>query len=261
LKLPFDEYAFRARLVPAIIAGTPAFAFAWIFIGWGQLGLAHLITGTGLVILFAVFADIARRRGLAIQQKIMDRMGGWPTTVTLRHSDPTYDEKTKSAFHAFIAGRLGESAPTKHQEAKDPIGADAYYERGSAWLRENTRDRKKFNILFNENVSYGFRRNLLGLKLPGFLLNASIVIICLLILWLRSPVDFSDAFNDKLLTVIVVAFLHAAYLLIFVTETGVREAARTYSRQLLLSTQSQHLIKTSMASSGSKQQSHRKTGK
>jgi hypothetical protein len=32
----------------------------------------------------------------------------------------------------------------------------------------DTRDAKNFDILLNENISYGFRRNLLSLKLPGF---------------------------------------------------------------------------------------------
>jgi hypothetical protein len=30
-------------------------------------------------------------------------------------------------------------------------------------LSENTRDTKKFKLLFDENVAYGYRRNLLGL--------------------------------------------------------------------------------------------------
>lgn len=90
-------------------------------------------------------------------------------------------------------------------------------------------------------ISYGFRRNLLGLKLPGFLLNAVIVAICVAIFSRRWPVDLSHAFDAKLLAVVVIAVLHAVYLALFVTEAGVFEAARTYARQLLLCTQSSHL--------------------
>jgi hypothetical protein len=242
MKNPLDAYTMRARLVPAVIAGAPAFAFAAIFVSWGKIGWTHLIAGTALTVLFAVFADVARRRGRAIEPSVIAKMGGLPTTVTLRHRDTTYDAATKAGFHKFIAAKLGQPAPSTEEEAADTDAADAYYVRGATWLRENTRT-KKFDVLFNENVSYGFRRNLLGLKLPGFLLNALIVLVCLSIFWRRWPVDLSNGFDAKLLAVIVIALLHAAYLALFVTEEGVFEAARIYARQLLLSTQSPHLNK------------------
>ncbi|MGJ5080195.1 hypothetical protein [Bradyrhizobium sp. HKCCYLS3013] len=237
---PLDAYTMKARLVPAVIAGAPAFAFAAIFVSWGSLGLTHLIAATALTVLFAAFADIARRRGKAIEPKLIERMGGLPTTTTLRHRDDTYDDDTRAGFHAFIAAKLGKPAPTAAEEAADPVAADSYYARGATWLRENTRDAKKFDILLNENISYGFRRNLLGLKLPGFVLNALIVAICLAIFWRRWPVDLSNTFDAKLLAVVVIAVLHAIYLAVFVTEAGVFESARTYARQLLLCTQSPH---------------------
>jgi hypothetical protein len=243
MKNPLDAYTMRARLVPAVIAGAPAFAFAAIFVSWGKLGLPHLIAGTALTVLFAAFADVARRRGRAIEPSLIAKMGGLPTTVTLRHRDLTYDAATKAGFHQFITAKLGQPAPTKEEEAADPEAADAYYVRGVTWLRENTRNTKKFDLLFNENASYGFRRNLLALKLSGFLLNGFIVIVCLGIFWYRWPIDWSNGFNAKLLAVIVIAILHAGYLALFVTEQGVFEAARIYARQLLLSSQSPHLNK------------------
>jgi hypothetical protein len=243
MKNPLDAYTMRARLVPAIIAGAPAFAFAAIFVSWGKIGWTHLIAGTALTVLFAVFADVARRRGRAIEPTVIAKMGGLPTTVTLRHRDATYDAATKAGFHKFIAAKLEQPAPSAEEEGADPQAADAYYVRGATWLRENTRNTKKFDVLFNENVSYGFRRNLLGLKLPGFLLNALIVLVCLAIFWRRWPIDLSNGFDAKLLAVIVIAILHATYLALFVTEEGVFEAARIYARQLLLSTQSPHLNK------------------
>jgi hypothetical protein len=44
----------------------------------------------------------------------------------------------------------------------------------------------------------------------------------------------SNAFNQKLISVIVIAVIHAGYLAIFVTEAGVFEAAKLYARLLLL---------------------------
>ena len=74
MKNPLDAYTMRARLVPAIIAGAPAFALAAIFVSWGKIGWTHLIAGTALTVLFAVFADVARRRGRAIEPSIRSLM-------------------------------------------------------------------------------------------------------------------------------------------------------------------------------------------
>ncbi len=136
----------KARLVPAIIAGAPAFAFGAIFVSWSRLGLTHAIAGTALTVLFAAFADLARRRGKTIEPKLIERMGGLPTTTTLRHRDDIYDVDTKGDFHAFIAAKLGKPAPTAAEETADPAAADNYYARGATWLRENTRDAKRFGI-------------------------------------------------------------------------------------------------------------------
>ncbi len=67
MKNPLDAYTVRARLVPAIIAGAPAFALAAIFVSWGKWVFPHLIAGSALTVLFVAFSDIARRRGRAIE--------------------------------------------------------------------------------------------------------------------------------------------------------------------------------------------------
>ncbi len=137
--------------------------------------------------------------------------------------------------HHFLGDKIGTKPPTQTSEQKDPAGADAFYVRCGNWLRENTRDTKKFKILFDENITYGFRRNLLGLKWPALFLNILIVVVCAALLWNRGPLDLEHSFTHKILSVFVIAFLHALYLALFVTETGVFEAGRQYGRQLLLS--------------------------
>jgi hypothetical protein len=241
VKNPFDAYTVRARLIPAIIAAAPALAFPSIFVSLDSFSFMHFIAGTALTIVFAVFADIARRRGKAIEPAIIAKMGGLPTTVMLRHRDSTYDSATKAEFHSFIAAKLGQPAPTIEQENVDPAAADNYYSRGITWLRENTRDTKRFGVLFNENISYGFRRNLLGLKIPGFLLDTFIIVVCLGLLWRRWPVDLSDGPDAKLLAVIAISIFHVWYFAQFVTQAGVFEAARTYAHQLLASVHSPYL--------------------
>lgn len=57
--------------------------------------------------------------------------------------------------------------PTREQEETDTKGADSVYESATKWLREKTRDKKKFRLLFTDNINYGFARNLLGMKGVG----------------------------------------------------------------------------------------------
>jgi hypothetical protein len=186
-------------------------------------------------VLLVVFSDVARRRGRAIEPSLVAKMGGLPSTTMQRYRDDTFDEDTKVRMHKFLAGKIRTKAPSAGDEEKDPAAADAFYKRCGDWLRENTRDTKKFKILFEENITYGFRRNLLGLKWPALILNAAIVAICIFLLWQRLPINLDSDLTQKLFSVLVIAFLHAMYLALFVTEAGVVEAAKQYGRQLLLS--------------------------
>jgi hypothetical protein len=231
----FDAYIRRARFYPAVIAAAPAFALAAILVSWNSWGLPHVIATGAMAILLAVMADVARRRGKAIEPHIVQHMGGLPSISMMRYADDTFDFNAKARMQKILATRIAAAAPTPEEERDNPAAADDFYKRCGDWLREHTRDTKKFNLLlFEENITYGFRRNLLGLKWPGLILNIAIVIFCSVVIWLRWPINLSDPTTQKLLSVIVIAFLHAIYILVFVNEGGVIEAARTYARQLLL---------------------------
>ncbi|MET4803750.1 hypothetical protein ABIA96_006354 [Bradyrhizobium sp. LB11.1] len=198
--------------------------------------MVQAIAGTALAVLLMVFGDVARRRGKAIEPCLAEQMGGLPSITMLRHRDTTFDAATKARMHAFLAEKLAEPAPTAEQEATAPETADGFYARAGNWLRENTRSKKKFDILFNENVTYGYRRNLFALKWPALTLNILIVIGSAAYLWIQQG-------SLDLLPVSVIAFLHAAYLAIFSTRSAVEEASRIYARQLLLSSESAELRK------------------
>jgi hypothetical protein len=233
----FDKYTIFARLFPAVIAAAPALALVWVIISGHSLGVTQAIAGTMLAVLLMVFADVARRRGKLREPQLIKRMGGLPSMTMLRHRDQTVDAQTKARMHAVLAARLGEPAPSPQQETADPAAADGFYTRGGTWLRENTRDKKKFDILFNENITYGYRRNLFALKWPALALNLLIVVGSLAAYWFELP----QKYDLNLIPVYVIAFLHAAYLAFFSSEDAVREASRTYARQLLLSTESPHI--------------------
>ncbi len=168
-------------------------------------------------------------------------MGGAPSTTMQRHRDLAIDKKTKGRIHDFLSTKLGDAAPTEAEEEHDPTAADLFYERGAAWLRENTRDAKKFSILFSENVSYGFWRNLYALKWLGLALNVTILAVCVLLVWFTGPLNVGDRFHKYLLAVISVSIIHAGYLAFVVRRRNVLDSARIYARQLILACESELL--------------------
>jgi hypothetical protein len=232
-----DYYTVRARLFPAILAVAPALALAAFEVSWDGLNLSQLIATVAIAVVLYAFADIARRRGKSIEPALVEKQGGLPSTTMLRHRDGTFSPQEKARYLGFIAEQLKEQVPSAADEERDPAAADAFYARAAGWLRSKTRDRKRFNILFEENVTYGFRRNLLGMKWAALAANAAVVAATACLLAWTVPHLWTHPMVARLVTVLVIAAVHAFYIVTTATERGVIEAGRQYARQLILSTE------------------------
>jgi hypothetical protein len=230
-----DAYTFRARLFPAVIGAAPALAAVALLISWKTLELSNIVATIGLLVLIYALADWARKRGQDLQPGLYEQMGGKPSVTMMYRSDSSIDQVSKDRYRAFLATKINQTEPTAADETQNPCAANGFYELAGTWLRENTRDTKKFPILFNENVTYGFRRNLLGLKWAALALNIAVVSICSAILWSRAPISMSDDMVPRVIVVLVVATIHALYVSLVVKPQSVMAASRTYARQLILS--------------------------
>lgn len=230
-----DAYSLRARFFPAMLAVIPALAALAILVSWNWFGLTSAIATTAMPVLVFAAADVARRLGKRVEGQLYLKLGAKPSVAMLRYSDSTFDAATKAQYRAFLSSKIHQAAPTEQGERDDPKTADAFYERGGGWLRENTRDTRTFPVLFSENITYGYRRNLLGLKWPALGLNAALVLLCLFILYRKGTIDTGDDVTIRLLIVLAFAVIHAAFMMFAVGKPSVIDAARTYARQLLLS--------------------------
>lgn len=233
----FDAYSMRARLFPAIIAAAPALAALMLLISWKSFGLSNLIATLGILVLLFAIADFARGRGRAIEDDLYAEHGGKPSITMFRRDDRTIDAGSKDRYRAFLAGKLAVAAPSPEEEKADQVAADDFYAQCGNWLRQNTRDTKKFPILFGENITYGFRRNLLGVKGMALCLNAIVVGLCVLILW-RLSWNSNTPQGSRTAVVLVVAVAHAAYMLLAVSRAAVWDASKAYGRELILSCES-----------------------
>lgn len=230
----FDAYSLRARLFPAIIAAAPALAALALLISWRSFELSNVIATIAFLVLLFAIADFARARGRAVEPKLYAEQGGMPSITMFRRSDSTIDDGLKERYRGFLASKLGVAVPTPGAELADQATADSFYEQCGVWLRENTRDTKKFPLVFNENVTYGFRRNLLGVKWLALALNLAVVAICLLLLW-HDNWAWESEFGKRTIVVLLIAAIHAVYIFAAVRKTAVWDASRAYARELLLS--------------------------
>ena len=228
-----DSYSIRARLFPAILALTPAIVFVLIGASWTDPGLPEALTAVAIGVLFVGFADFARRLGKRAERQIFAATGGRPTNTTLRRTDGTLDARMKDRFRSFIAGQIEEVAPGEQTELESPGSVNDFYQRCNVWLRENTRDTEKYHVLFSENISYGFRRNLYGLRSAALTVNIATLAAAITI-W-AAKWEVLGVTDRQLSVVVVLAACHALFFLFFATRGSVMDASHTYGRQLTLS--------------------------
>tara|TARA_B110001469_G_scaffold79498_1_gene75205 strand:- start:467 stop:1198 length:732 start_codon:yes stop_codon:yes gene_type:complete len=230
-----DRYTMKARVFPAVIAWAPALALAIVCIAWDSFSLTDAFTAIASLALLVALADIARKHGKKVEMKLLKKWGGLPSLHMLRHRDTTIDNVTKRRYLKFIAEKLGEDAPSEQEEEDNPDACDLFYGRCCDWLRERTRDKERFSILFEENTNYGFRRNLLGLKTAALSISSLVVLICICSLSFGVPINPSVELALKLAVIVGFSGIHAAFFLTYVNEAAVHEASRLYARQLILS--------------------------
>lgn len=162
-----DPYERRARLFPGLLVALPVIVPLVCTFGAKNATLTGVIALLSTCGVSYALASIARGRGKALEERLVAKWGGLPTTLILRHRDPFFDSITKQRYHADIKSKLGIDVPTADQELAEPNKADEAYMAAGRQLRERTRGNK--SLLLKENIAYGFHRNMLGMKIPGVL--------------------------------------------------------------------------------------------
>lgn len=165
-----DPYDRKARLTPGLLVALPLLVPLVCVYGARNpilAGVVALLGGCGAM--FAL-ANITREQGKRIEEKLLRDWGGMPTTVALRHRDKAIlDSVSKARYHSLIEEKLGIKMPSAEEERSNAEGADDAYVGATKLLRERTRSNKQ--LLFKENISYGFHRNMLGMKPAGIVVS------------------------------------------------------------------------------------------
>ncbi|WP_242540508.1 hypothetical protein [Trinickia mobilis] len=163
-----DPYQRQARIFPGLLTVLPLLVpLIWIFGPKSPIltALLGLVGGCGAIY---ALASVARGRGKRLEEKLLDRWGGMPTTLILRHRDGFLDSVSKNRYHDGIKAKLGITLPTPDEERRDIAAADDVYIGATRLLRELTRG-KANALLLKENIAYGFHRNMFAMRPIGAL--------------------------------------------------------------------------------------------
>lgn len=227
-----DFYTWKARLLPVFIVLLPVgiAAAVWLpnFLFLERL-VGALLAPFGLAMLLS---QIGRDHGYQKQSSLWDSWGGAPTMQLLRHRTPTSNSTLLKRYHDKLRLLQPElNIPSAEEESKDPNQADDVYATCVKFLISHTRDRSRFPLLYKENVNYGFRRNLWGLRPFGLFLS----LVCLNAVVLRFWFVWDELglASGEMIASTVLALVLFLFWLVWVTPAWVRIPATAYAERLL----------------------------
>lgn len=233
LGLVEDTYNLRARLAPCVVVFLPVmFAVSsW----WpGEAKWPGILAGTGVSLaLGTLLSQLGRDIGKEKQKKLFETWGGVPTTQLLSHRATTLNTHTLARYHKALRQLRPELCipRSKDEEVADVLVSDAAYSSCTDALRELSRDKAKYPLVFEENVNFGFRRNLWAMKPAAIVIAGGSTLAC-----------FGRFFGQLLLkdavepVAAVFGVVCVALLVLWcmrVKPTWVRTAAFAYAERLL----------------------------
>ena len=237
LKPVLGRYERKARFRPALLCGLPFVASVVLLIPefgaiWGSIGVVVVYCGGSTLLI-----QIGRDLGKALEGQLYQSWGGKPSAAMLRHNDSRLPKLIKDRYRSFLSSAVpGLVLASPEEEAANPEEADAGYDSANRWLLEHTRDHAQFDLLFTENMNYGFRRNLLALKLIALGIDAFALILVIgtaIASWTGEFASTILALSLEWWASVVITIVHTLLFVAYIRADWVRIAAETYAQQLL----------------------------
>lgn len=229
--IQLDKYTTKARLYPSFLVLLPAFILGLFYVTDIEK-YYHYITVIFSYSLFSfLISQLGRDKGKLKEADLFVYFGGKPTTQILRHDNDYLDRVTKERYHRLLSNLItGLRMPTSVQEANDSKYADEVYESCAKYLISNTRDTKKFNLLFKENINYGFRRNLWGMKTWAL----CFLLLCFILHLFMVSNYFTNFYKIDIKDILpfVIIFIIALFWIFIVTRNWVKIPAYAYAERL-----------------------------
>jgi len=227
-----DGYERKARLYPALVLLLPVLACVVAITAASLSSLQSVAITLGGCGGAFFLAQLARDAGKHGEQALFARWGGMPSVAILRHRDNRVDAITKARYHQKLSALVkGTKTPTAAAEAAGAAGSDQMYAAWSTYLRVHTRDTKKYSLLFQENVNYGYRRNLWGLRRLGILTSALSTVTAVTVAYVRS--QRTGALSEAVAGAAAISVVFLVLWTFRFTATWVRIPAEAYAERLM----------------------------
>lgn len=211
-------------LLPVILAVLPWFPNTSLIIG--------AFSALGLQIVLSVFlSQIGRDLGKRKESSLFALWNGMPSHHILSYVNSPLEITTIKRYRAKLKILLPAlDLPDERSEAKNPDRARGIYQSCADYLRERTRDKKSFPLIFSENINYGFRRNLWAMKYAAILIAMIAVCVSGLSVYLGASSDSPS------LPISISCFLLNTLLLVWwifrVNPSWVKIAGDAYAQRL-----------------------------
>ncbi len=232
LKGVSDPYSRRARVFPGLIITLPISFLAVVLVttrpAWWSA--AVLLLGTSGASYFG--AQLVRSAGRRKEQSLWASWGGAPTTQLLRFRGAPNPVAVQRRHDQLTRLFPDLTIPDEASERADSRRADDHYETAVGALIERTRNKSRFERVFDENCQYGFRRNLWGCRGPALWL-AALGLAAVTALGVLRALGSLDVSRLGLLFAAGVDIVLLTVLGVIVQPEWVREAAEAYAQRLL----------------------------
>ncbi|MEU4692286.1 hypothetical protein [Actinoplanes sp. NPDC023714] len=229
LQLVTDRYTRTARFLPAVLVVAPVFVLTVTAIPVA-VGIASKVSAVAAFCLPVLVSQAVRDRGLRVEPGLFRAWGGRPSELLLRWRDAPAPAVV-ARRHRLVLTHLGIDLPDAAGEHADPVEADALYAVATAALRERTRDRARFPLVFEEVVAYGLRRNGYACRVPGMIVCGLAILVTLaLAYWAIVPLGWKQQTG-----LILFDLVCAATWQWWFTQGSIRRAAEKYAEQLFVS--------------------------
>jgi hypothetical protein len=223
-----DRYDLMARPRPALFALIPVFLVVGVRVPEVRNAVGALVSAATACGLTYFLISLARSQGRALEQRLGERVGRLHSARLLTLEDPTLSRETKKRYHAFLA-KKGLTLSALEEERADPALAFDRTRSAADWLLMHAKPDAKKTLLFEDNIAYGFMRNLRGLKgiaigIDALMMMANGALIAAS--WADRPAVIGGALIEIALLVVLLLWIF------FVTEAAVAQASLAYAQRL-----------------------------
>jgi len=226
-----DKYTLSARVYPAAIVFLPVLALGIAF-SVDIKEYYHVLTAIGITSCLAfLFSHLSREFGKEKENGLWKKWGGAPTSQLLRKENNIIDPLTKEKIYSGMKLLLPESAILIENGTAEEM--EDVFRAWIRYLRGKTRETKKFQLIFKENVDYGFRRNLWAMKKLALLIDGVAIAACYI--YVGVTIGFSDLahYPSQFYLTLVIDTLLAILWILLINENWVKTQAFAYAERLI----------------------------